>query len=110
MQFRFLPGDCHYRHISINLACAVSACAFNGLEGLAYGEPEGLAQQRLRDAEQTSLELETYFELLRRFPEYRKAEFMTFEGFFLDSEKQRAAALGYQGNYYVIASKMLLEQ
>ncbi|MDP3639820.1 MAG: hypothetical protein Q8R53_01295 [Nanoarchaeota archaeon] len=108
--FRLLPADCHYRHKSINLALAVSSVASNGLDRLAFGEPEELAQQRLQDAEQTLLDLETYFELLQKFPEYREAEFMTAEGFFSDCEKLRTAALGHQGDYYVIASKMLLEK
>ena len=110
--FVFLRGVCNYRHIAINLATSLSFATANGLERIFCRESEELTQRCFVSAEQTLQDIQLYFQLLRRFPDYREAEFATTEGFFPDPNFRRLkeVAGNETGDVYVHASRILLEQ
>ena len=73
-----------------------------------FTKDESSLMGRFARAERAREDLKEYFALLKEFPEYRKKEFETEEGYFDWIELKRIAE-GKEGDFNVVGSKILLK-
>lgn len=102
-----MPGDCHYRHVAINLYQGIGFTTASVREAITLREAPEHSIGHLPGAEQADADLVTYFKLLEEFSHYREAEFRSTAGFFPRLWLQKPEDWGGGDNYISESSRRL---